>query len=234
MVRPLRLSVLLVIAAGVGTLRAQEPSPAKPDATTDDTKSSPLAATPAPGSTAPSTPASTTPAPPPKPHAAHVISPALAATLAVGRPKYSPPPPPIEQKPEDELPDLRDVDKPRNQIIRLPKMVVQDSRPPIFTEKKLYTDKGFAELLAKRYYSQGYLAFSRFAEHTPLALFLPTAEQSAMARYQEEERLHNMSDLNDAANLAAKAGDKADSEYIKAQSTDTYMRRMDWGYTPKK
>jgi hypothetical protein len=233
MVRPLRLSVLLVIAAGVGTLHAQESAPAKPDATTDDPKSSPLAAPAADSAVTPAA-ANTTPAPPPKPHAAHVISPALAATLAVGRPKYSPPPPPIEQKPEDELPDLRDVDKPRNQIIRLPKMVVQDSRPPIFTEKKLYTDKGFAELLAKRYYSQGYLAFSRFASHSPLAFFLPSAEQSAMARYQEEERLQNMSDLNDAANLAAKAGDKADSEYIKAQSTDTYMRRMDWGYTPKK
>jgi hypothetical protein len=112
-------------------------------------------------------------------------------------------------------------------------MVVQTSRPPIFTEKKLYTEQGFAELLAKRYYSQGYLAFSRFASNSPLALFLPSAEQSALARYQEEERLQNMSDLNDAANLAAKAGDKADSEYIKAQSTDTYMRRMDWGYQPK-
>ena len=44
----------------------------------------------------------------------------------------------------------------------------------------------------------------------------------------------HMSALNNAANLASKAGGKADSEYIKAQGTDTYMRRMDWGYTPEK
>jgi hypothetical protein len=224
MVRPLCLSVCLA-AAGVINLAAQDPVPATPDTTAADLKSSPLAAPPVTGAT--------TPAPPPKPHAPHEISPTLAATLAAGRPKWSPPPPPVEQKPEDELPDMRDIDKPRNGIIRLPKMVVQGARPAIFTEKKLYTEKAFAELLAKRYYSQGYLAFSRFASNSPLALFLPSAEKSAMARYQEEERLQNMSDLNDAANLAAKAGDKADSEYIKAQSTDTYMRRMDWGYQPK-
>jgi hypothetical protein len=232
MVRPLCLSVCLAVA-GVVSLAAQDSAPAKTDATADSTKSSPLAATPA--SDSPATPTTSTPAPAPKPHAPHAISPELAATLAAGRPKFNPPPPPPEQKPEDELPDLRDLDKPRNGIIRLPKMVVQGARPAIFTEKKLYTEKAFAELLAKRYYSQGYLAFSRFASNSPLALFLPSAETSALARYQEEERLQNMSDLNDAANLAAKAGDKADSEYIKAQSTDTYMRRMDWGYQgPKK
>ena len=231
MVRPLCLSVCLAVA-GVVSLAAQDAAPAKTDATPtpDDIKSSPLAA--APTSDTATAPAAS-PAPPPK-HAPHAISPSLAATLAVGRPKFNPPPPPVEQKPEEELPDMRDIDKPRNQIIRLPKMVVTTARPPIFTEKHLYTEKAFGELLAKRYYSQGYLAFSRFASNSPLALFLPSAEKSALAQYQEEERLQNMSDLNDAANLAAKAGDKADSEYIKAQSTDTYMRRMDWGYQPKK
>src|SRR5882724_5222929 len=225
MVRPLRLTVCLVAVAVGAALPAQETAPARPE---DANAPAPLSAT-APAADTPPAPPAT---PPPPKRAPHVISSELAATLAVGRPKFSPPPPPVEQKPEDELPDMRDLDKPRNGIIRLPKVVVQGSRPPIFTAKKLYTERGFAELMAKRYYSQGYLAFSRFAEHSPLALFLPTAEESALARYQEEERLHNMSALSDAANLAAKAGDKADSEYIKAQSTDTYMRRMDWGYTP--
>lgn len=221
-VRLLRLSAILALPLGFASGYAQEAASTKPDS---------AATTPATGP-APdgnSVPANSGPTPPTK-HAPHAISSELAATLAVGRPKFSPPPPPVEQKAEDELPDMRDLDKPRNGIIRLPKMVVQGSRPPIFTEKKLYTQKAFAALLAKRYYSEGYLAFSRVIGYTPLALIFPTAESSALARYQEEERLKNMSDLSDAATLAAKAGDKADSEYIKAQSTDTYMRRMDWGY----
>jgi len=217
--------VLLAAMLGATSLLAQEtpPAPSKPD---DKTAATPAPATnpaPAAGPAAPQ-------------RAPRAISPELAATLAVGRPKFNPPPPP-EEKPvvEQELPDLRDLDKPRNQIIRLPKVVVEGSRPPIFRDKDILTREAFAAKLAKRYYSEGYLVFSRVASYTPLALLFPSAENSAMARFYEEERLHNMSDLNDAADLAAKAGDKADSQYIKAQSTDTYMRRMDWGWQgPKK
>jgi hypothetical protein len=217
--RPLRLSLLLAAVVGAVRVFAQDPA-APPAVTTAATDTNP----------APKASADT-----PK-HAPRVISPELAATLAVGRPKYMPPPPPVEKSPADEeLPDLRDVDKPRNGIIRLPKVVVEGSRPPIFTDKQILSQKAFGEKMAKRYYSEGYLAFSRFARYTPLAFFFPSAESSAMAQYYEQERLQNMGDLNEAANNAARAGDKTGSDYIKAQSNDTYMRRMDWGWQgPKK
>ncbi|MCF7689921.1 MAG: hypothetical protein K9N01_16640, partial [Cephaloticoccus sp.] len=53
----------------------------------------------------------------PKRHRA--VSSGVAAALAAGRPKYDPPKP-VEKKPEEDGVDMREIDKPRNQIIRLP------------------------------------------------------------------------------------------------------------------
>eukprot|EP01035_Chromulina_nebulosa_P038557 gene38557-52084_t len=40
----------------------------------------------------------------------------------------------LAKKAEEEAADLRDTDKPKNQIVRLEKYVVKEERPPIFTE----------------------------------------------------------------------------------------------------
>jgi len=192
--------------------------------------------TPAPSATTPTpeSAASTTSGAQPKRNRA--ISSNLAATLAVGMPKFNPPKPVDKELENQEVPDLREIDKPKNEIIRLPKVVVEGSRPPVFTEREIYTYKAFGELLAKRYYSQTYLALNKFVQSVPLgALFLPSAADSAIAQYNDEERLKNMGSLNDAAADAAKAGDKAGSDYIKRASNETYMRQMDWGWEgPKK
>src|SRR4051812_3031645 len=54
------------------------------------------------------------------------ISGEVAAALAAASPKYTPPAPKPEPKPEAEQVDMRDVDKPKNGIVRLPKYIVQE------------------------------------------------------------------------------------------------------------
>ena len=59
------------------------------------------------------------------------MSPQTAALLGVIVPKVTPPAP-ADAKPPEEAPDLREIDRPRNGIIRLPRFLVQEDRPPVF------------------------------------------------------------------------------------------------------
>ena len=44
------------------------------------------------------------------------------------------------------------IDKPKNDIIRLTRVVVKGQRPPVFREQDIYTPKALAELAIKRYF----------------------------------------------------------------------------------
>lgn len=144
----------------------------------------------------------------------------IAAALASGMPKYNPPPKP---SPDDEDVDLRDLDKPKNHIVRLPKYTVTDKKPPVFTNRQLYTNKGLADLLRRRYLSPTYSLLN--------SLYIPLFSQSptdhAMAMYREDERLDNMSDLKDTAGTLNRA-DAGTGTYVKKLSDDTYMRHDDF------
>ena len=85
-----------------------------------------------------------------------VISNDLSKALSFGI-KYNPPPP--DPKPEDDV-DARDVDKPKNGIIRLPKYVVEAKRPPIFNDRNLYSKEMLRRLAYQHYmssFSQNFL-----------------------------------------------------------------------------
>lgn len=167
-----------------------------------------------------SVPQPATPAPPYKRE--RPVSDTLAAQLAASMPKYNPPPKP---PPEDEEVDLRDVDKPRNKIPRLPKYTVTDKKPPVFRERDIYTTRGLSELARKRYLTPAYALLN--------GLYIPFFTQSptehAMAMYAEDERLDNMSDLKDNANTMNRA-DTGSGTYIKRLSDETYMRGFDYRY----
>jgi hypothetical protein len=154
----------------------------------------------------------TTPAP--KPKRDRAISDGLASALAASMPKYNPPPKP---KPEDENVDLRDVDKPRNTIIRLPKYTVQGDRPPVFRERDLYSPSNRTTLAMERYRG---LNFGPFASLN---------RRYALAMYEEQERLDNMSDLNDTADAIGRADPEAGT-YIRRATSETFMRSGDFGY----
>lgn len=155
---------------------------------------------------------------------ARAISSNLAEALAASMPKYNPPPKPAPKEPEEEV-DLREVDKPRNQIIRLPQYVVREQRPPVFTEREISTTKGLNAIALQRYFSQTGLALNRFT----IPLFGISKEAYAQMLYAEDERLRNIADL-DAAAADVNLVDPANARKLKEATRDTYQRGFDYTY----
>jgi len=82
------------------------------------------------------------------------VSPAIAANIASTMPVYSPEI--YSSKSSTSAADLRDIDKPKNQIPRLPvvmmqKYVVRESRLPEFRTRDQYTKAGLIELSFKEH-----------------------------------------------------------------------------------
>ncbi len=185
---------------------------------------------PAPGQTgplapAPSTPSENTKSTPPAPRRTRAISPEAAAQLSANTPKFTPAPPKPEPKPEEELPDMRDVDKPKNTIIRLPKYIVQEAKPVVLSERAVHTQQGLADIAVRRYISDVDRALNRFT----LPLFGRSVEERALSMYAEDERLKNMSELGDNVRMIS-AMDQAAGTYVKREVDKTYLRTSDFGW----
>jgi hypothetical protein len=164
------------------------------------------------------------PKPPETPKRVRAISPEVAKQLSAMTPKYNPAAPKPVPKPEEELPDLRETDKPKNGIIRLPKYVVQEARPVVLSERAVNTKQGLADLAVRRYMSEADRALNRFT----LPLFGTSMQDRALLMYGEDERLQNMAELNDNAATAAKS-DPAAGAYIRREAEKTFMRTSDFG-----
>jgi hypothetical protein len=162
------------------------------------------------------------------PRRSRVISADVAAQLSAAAPKFTPPPPP---KPaaaaEEEQEDLREIDKPKNGIIRLPKYVVREPAPPVLNERAVNTKAGLADIAKKRYLSDAYNALNGFT----LPLFGTSPESRAMSMYEEDERLRNMASLSEDARLVG-ATDKEAGQYVKRQAQQTYSRPGDFDWKP--
>jgi len=128
----------------------------------------------------------------------------------------------LKKNPRKTSPISRDLDKPKNGIVRLPKVVVQGQRPSLFSERDLHTSQSLANLALNRYRGLSIVPFASLNAKT------------AVQMYQEDERLKNMADLSAAAADAAKAGDTVGSEYIRRETNETFMRRSDFGVPSKK
>ena len=226
-VRPALIFALLALG-----LRAQVAPP-----TADAPAAHPAAPSPAVTATAPAAPAA--------PKRTRAISGDVAALLASTLPKYTPPPPAPPQPTaadlakkladeEADAADLRDTDKPKNAIVRLPKYVVREQRPAVLTERDINTKKGLREIAMRRYISDADRALNRFS----LPLFAgwspgsgdgSSTEQRALSMYAEDERLRNMADLADNANMIMKS-DRAAGASAKDAVQKTYMRSTEFGY----
>lgn len=166
-------------------------------------------------------------APPPSaPRRTRAISPEVAAALSAAAPKYTPPEPKPAPKPESQLVDLREVDKPKNEIIRLDPMVVRERKPAVFRERDIYTDKGITDIAMRRYISDADRALNRWT----LPLFGTSKEDRARAMYAEDERLKNMAELRDAAIDAGRV-DPAAGDYIRKEAQKTFLRSADFGWS---
>jgi hypothetical protein len=168
---------------------------------------------------------------PPRPR--RNMSPELSAALAAGV-KFEKPP--AEQKKEEEEEaaqetDLREVDKPRNTIIRLPKYIVEGQRPPVFTERDIYTKKGLADLAVKRYLSNVHQGLNKY--HLPSIMGGLSNEQLGMMMYEEQERLNNMQDMNEKVFLYRQTGYGENADELKDAAQSTFMRKSDFPDAPR-
>jgi hypothetical protein len=163
---------------------------------------------------------------PEAPRAPRAISPEVASQLKGYAPKYVPPPPKPAPKPEEEEPvDARDVDKPRNGIIRLPKYIVQEPKSPVLNEQAISTDKGIKDIAVRRYISE----MDRVLNGIHIPFLTRSLEDRAMEMYREDERLKNISSMKDAASTVSKS-DPAQGAYILKESQKTFMRTGDFGW----
>ena len=162
---------------------------------------------------------------PPAPPRRRAISSEVASQLAASMPKYTPPPAQTQAAPESEPVDLREIDRPKNSIIRLPKYIVQEQKPPVFSERAIHTDKGLADLAVRRYLTEADRALNRYT----LPLFGMSAEARALAMYAEDERLQHMNELAEDVRMVS-VTDKAAGAYVKREADKTYMRTSDFGW----
>jgi len=168
-------------------------------------------ARPAPGSQPPDTEsiilAPASPSSPPATSAAadRPVS-AVDAHIASGLPAYS-------AKPGSPAQDLRDVDKPRNQIPRLPvemmqKYVVRESRIPVFKRYNLYTKAALVDLA--------------FKEHPGLRFgnFFNLNAGAAYEMLMNEERLADRLDLVDTVLTMGAEGDASEAKAMQQAIID--------------
>ena len=151
------------------------------------------------------------------------VSKNVAAALAARMPKYNPPKPEPDKVADDR--DMREVDKPRNKIIRLPEYVVRQDKPPVFRERDIYTNKGLAELAMKRYLSETSLGLNKFT----IPLFGVGAEAYSLMLYQQDERLKNIAELNETADDIDRV-DPENAEELREATRETYGRGFDDRY----
>jgi|GEM_PF-356124 len=132
------------------------------------------------------------------------VSENVAAQLAARMPHYTPPPKtdsdagptsPAQNEQVEDLVDLRNEDRPQNQILRLPDYVVREKKPPVFRERDIHSATGLAALATRRYLSETAQALNRYT----LPLFGNGAQAYALARYEEDERLRTIRELTDTA-----------------------------------
>lgn len=146
------------------------------------------------------------------------ISPATAAQLAAAVPKFeSPPPSPVATPPAESAVDLREVDRPRNTIVRLPSYLVREEKPVILTERELQTPRARLQLALKKYPGLRLGSFWIFRN-----------DGIALAMLAEEERLeqkHYFEELVQLTHFSA-PGTKAT---VKQAVEHAFMREAGFG-----
>lgn len=143
------------------------------------------------------------------------MSTTMASKLAEAMPTYNPPAP----EPEPTAEELS-ASEPKNKILRLPKVIVEGERPPVFSERELHTDAGLADLAMRRYLSEidrGVL--NKFT----LPLFGSSNEARALAQFREDERLKNMAATSDQISVLQQTNPD-EAKALRDTANDTFIR----------
>ena len=163
--RHLPLAWLIVLA---GSVNAQESAPSVPADTA-----------------APTLQTAEEGAPLAKPSPRRMLSADTAAKLAAAVPRYTPPEPVPAPAEPTVSPLLREADKPRNAIVRLPRFVVEEPKPRVSKELQVLTAKGRAELGFQRHPGLRMVPFP--ALNTGVAVALLEDELAAQRRGEEAD-----------------------------------------------
>jgi hypothetical protein len=198
MKRLLILSLLLAFRSG-GFGQAAPELPAT--AITPKTDPAPIFSVP---QTAPVPPAPATTRP-------RETSPETAAKIIFTLPKYSAPPE-AEAKKTEEAPDLRETDKPRNGIVRLPKYLVQEPKVPAFKDRELLTTQGKIDLAYKRHPGLRLGSLGFLNNNGPALMML-----------EEERRLERKAEMEDLYGLYQYSDPKAGAA-VKRETSTTFIR----------
>jgi len=148
----------------------------------------------------------------PLPPPTRAMSAETAAKLSAIAPKYNPPTPPGDQP----ATDLRDIDKPRNAIIRLPSYIVQEPKMRDFKERELLTPKGRVALVLKRHPG---LRFGSLPFLSNLGI--------GLAMLEEEERLERLAEMTDLLSLFRYGGTPL-SDDVKRKAQQSFIRSNEW------
>lgn len=198
------LVFLLVLALTVtrGAAAAESPSATQEAAGERPAVFAPVAAAPA------------TPSPPAALARPRVVSPAVAEQLSAVAPKYEP----VPAKPPEPQPDLREIDKPRNTIVRLPPYLVPEKKePPVLKERELLTPKARLEAALRKYPGLRVGSFWIFS-NDGIALFMQ----------QEEERLEKKREFEGYAELM-RLTDPQSAAALKREVDRAFLRPADFG-----
>jgi hypothetical protein len=216
--------LVLATAMSVTGIAAELSAPAAAAAQTSGEASSVAAERPAilATPTAPAT-APNTAAEPKQPNRARAISPATAAQLTAALPKFEQPPaasaatPAANPTPPDSAVDLREVDRPRNTIIRLPSYLVQEEKPVILTERDVRTPRARLHLALQKHPGLRLGSFWIFRN-----------DGIALAMLAEEERLEQKQYFEDLVQLT-QFSDPGTKATAKQGVEHAFMRTADFG-----
>jgi hypothetical protein len=170
----------------------------------------------------------------------HAVSPDLAAKIHADLPKYSPTKSETPAMLRKELPDLREIDKPKNTIIRLPKKIVEEkllphvaptstadlaygetvNLPPYLVQQNKVPDFKERDLLTP--YGKLLTAYKR---HPGLNFTIPFLSNGGigLAMLEEENRLERKSEMEDLAGLYRYSDPKKAAE-AKRITDQSFMR----------
>lgn len=157
------------------------------------------------------------------------LSPAIAARLAERMPKFTPPNPPsvttssaapspilADANSTPPAPDLRELDRPRNTIIRLPNYVVQEEKPPAFKERHILTPRGHLALAFKRYPGLRFGSLPFFSN-----------AGVALTMLEEDYRLERKAEMENLAGLVVVPTDRTRA---KTEVQNAFLRASEYGY----
>jgi len=141
----------------------------------------------------------------------------ISADIETSLPKFKQEP---ARQPEGQLPDLRDIDKPKNIIPRLPanlmsRYVVRGAKVPVFRERDLYTKEGLID--------------NALRDHPGLRVgnLFGLNRNAAYEAFLEDERAGKMHDLDDTALAFAVGGDPDEAKMILDETGDSFIRDID-------